>query len=160
MYNLTVDTAHTFFVGDGQWLVHNVDPFCWYRNKPNHPAPPGVYRFQDRTANDLIYIGESGDLRGSLEKHHRKNRFTDWDDAEWMHIPHIPGYDDTFVRRVAERALMFQNSGGSSINLANRKWPLNSPSDFSALREFFRSLPDNWPQELIPTDPKFFRSLK
>lgn len=24
MYNLTVDEAHTFFVGDGQWLVHNV----------------------------------------------------------------------------------------------------------------------------------------
>ena len=23
MYNLTVDEAHTFFVGDGQWLVHN-----------------------------------------------------------------------------------------------------------------------------------------
>lgn len=23
MYNLTVSTAHTFFVGDGQWLVHN-----------------------------------------------------------------------------------------------------------------------------------------
>jgi hypothetical protein len=25
MYNLTVDTAHTFFVGDGQWLVHNTN---------------------------------------------------------------------------------------------------------------------------------------
>jgi filamentous hemagglutinin len=25
MYNLTVDEAHTFFVGEGQWLVHNVD---------------------------------------------------------------------------------------------------------------------------------------
>lgn len=25
MYNLTVDEAHTFFVGGGQWLVHNVD---------------------------------------------------------------------------------------------------------------------------------------
>jgi PAS domain-containing protein len=24
MYNLTVDVAHTFFVGDGQWLVHNI----------------------------------------------------------------------------------------------------------------------------------------
>lgn len=24
MYNLTVATAHTYFVGDGQWLVHNV----------------------------------------------------------------------------------------------------------------------------------------
>ena len=23
MYNLTVDEAHTFFVGDGDWLVHN-----------------------------------------------------------------------------------------------------------------------------------------
>jgi RHS repeat-associated protein len=23
MYNLTVDTAHTYFVGEGQWLVHN-----------------------------------------------------------------------------------------------------------------------------------------
>ena len=23
MYNLTVDTAHTYFIGDGQWLVHN-----------------------------------------------------------------------------------------------------------------------------------------
>jgi RHS repeat-associated protein len=26
MYNLTVDTAHTFFVGEGQWLVHNTCP--------------------------------------------------------------------------------------------------------------------------------------
>ena len=25
MYNLTVAEAHTFFVGRGQWLVHNVD---------------------------------------------------------------------------------------------------------------------------------------
>ncbi len=24
MYNLTVDIAHTYFVGEGQWLVHNV----------------------------------------------------------------------------------------------------------------------------------------
>jgi hypothetical protein len=31
MYNLTVDEAHTFFVGDGEWLVHNtspLDPAC------------------------------------------------------------------------------------------------------------------------------------
>ncbi len=26
MYNLTVDEAHTFYVGDGQWLVHNMCP--------------------------------------------------------------------------------------------------------------------------------------
>jgi hypothetical protein len=23
MYNLSVETAHTFYVGEGQWLVHN-----------------------------------------------------------------------------------------------------------------------------------------
>ena len=28
MYNLSVDQAHTFFVGDGEWLVH----------KQNRPA--------------------------------------------------------------------------------------------------------------------------
>jgi|GEM_PF-2956114 len=27
MFNLTVDEAHTFFVGDGQWLVHNTCQF-------------------------------------------------------------------------------------------------------------------------------------
>ena len=29
MYNLTVNTSHTFFVGDGQWLVHNCDPVAF-----------------------------------------------------------------------------------------------------------------------------------
>jgi hypothetical protein len=28
MYNLTVDEAHTFFVGDGAWLVHNTNGPC------------------------------------------------------------------------------------------------------------------------------------
>jgi hypothetical protein len=28
MYNLTVDKTHTFFVGDGAWLVHNTNKFC------------------------------------------------------------------------------------------------------------------------------------
>lgn len=27
MYNLTVEEARTFFVGDGQWLVHNCADF-------------------------------------------------------------------------------------------------------------------------------------
>ncbi len=27
MYNLTVDKAHTFYVGEGQWLVHNTCGF-------------------------------------------------------------------------------------------------------------------------------------
>ncbi|MBK8138626.1 MAG: hypothetical protein IPK52_22910 [Chloroflexi bacterium] len=31
MYNLTVDEAHTFFVGDGDWLVHNTNCPTLYR---------------------------------------------------------------------------------------------------------------------------------
>jgi len=29
MYNLTVAAAHTYFVGDGRWLVHNKCEFDW-----------------------------------------------------------------------------------------------------------------------------------
>ncbi|KAB2902999.1 MAG: hypothetical protein F9K27_14580 [Anaerolineae bacterium] len=36
MFNLTVDTAHTFFVGDGEWLVHN-ETCSW---PPNMPVTP------------------------------------------------------------------------------------------------------------------------
>ena len=37
MYNLTVDEAHTYFVGDGQWLVHNT---CYpYRNRTSYVLP-------------------------------------------------------------------------------------------------------------------------
>ena len=36
MYNLTVDDAHTFYVGDGQWLVHNVD--CNWLGSGKAPA--------------------------------------------------------------------------------------------------------------------------
>ena len=32
MYNLTVATAHTYYVGDGQWLVHNADCDKLYRS--------------------------------------------------------------------------------------------------------------------------------
>jgi RHS repeat-associated protein len=46
MYNLTVDTAHTFFVGEGQWLVHNdcgID-LANFKPQPNKgTAFSGVY---------------------------------------------------------------------------------------------------------------------
>lgn len=35
MYNLTVDTAHTFFVGDGRWLVHNTNCLFNADGSPN-----------------------------------------------------------------------------------------------------------------------------
>ena len=41
MYNLTVERAHTFFVGSGEWLVHN----CYAGGRfGNLGAPPGIQR--------------------------------------------------------------------------------------------------------------------
>ena len=73
MYNLTVAEAHTFFVGDGQWLVHNqcskkgainavglptkgrirfVPPEDW---NPTQPLPRGPnYGYVDRFDNEWV----------------------------------------------------------------------------------------------------------
>ncbi|CAG0936462.1 tRNA(Glu)-specific nuclease WapA [Thermoflexales bacterium] len=48
MYNLTVDTAHTFYVGDGQWLVHNA-------NKKNcSPYRGGPHNETTKPPNDKL----------------------------------------------------------------------------------------------------------
>ena len=41
MYNLTVDEAHTFFIGDGDWLVHNCGDGTMLRpgDMPDHLLP-------------------------------------------------------------------------------------------------------------------------
>ncbi len=41
MWDLTVDTAHTFFVGDGRWLVHNCGPNPGIRGGENPAAAYG-----------------------------------------------------------------------------------------------------------------------
>lgn len=49
MYNLTVDTAHTFFVGEGQWLVHNDCPLVF------GPSAGGKLReFANKVGGELL----------------------------------------------------------------------------------------------------------
>ena len=51
MYNLTVDTAHTFYVGEGQWLVHNTcRPLISIEKVwPNYKFSNEFYDFLDTT---------------------------------------------------------------------------------------------------------------
>lgn len=44
MYNLTVDEAHTFFVGEGQWLVHNsgCNPKIFGEPQKTYTYPKGI----------------------------------------------------------------------------------------------------------------------
>ncbi len=53
MYDLTVAGAHTFAVGDGEWVVHNQDP-CWFAPRPT--------KIDDSNLQEII-TGQSGDYR-------------------------------------------------------------------------------------------------
>ena len=60
MYNLTVDVAHTFFVGSGGWLVHNTcGPDVTYRNGWRTPdgkfASPKDGRRPGRSAEEAVW---------------------------------------------------------------------------------------------------------
>ena len=65
MYNLTVNEAHTFFVGDGQWLVHNAD-LCDPRRLPSleqlgkslNPRSPSEWlAIQNVVRSDYVDMG-------------------------------------------------------------------------------------------------------
>ena len=84
MYNLTVDVAHTFFVGDGQWLVHN----CNSAGIAKH-AEDRLDDFAEFGVNDLDDLADFvdeivgfSDLSNTSLKNGRKAywRFEDGDD--------------------------------------------------------------------------------
>jgi hypothetical protein len=56
-YNLSVDAAHTYFVGGGQWLVHNTGA---------DPCPTVLYHYTDDAGFEGIT--SSGQLRPSLKE--------------------------------------------------------------------------------------------
>jgi RHS repeat-associated protein len=78
MYNLTVDTAHTFFVGEGQWLVHNTCPLASpgknytvaYETKlsPNsYPGKPREAHFYEANQNLLSDMGADPSFASGMD---------------------------------------------------------------------------------------------
>lgn len=51
MYNLTVDVAHTFFVGSGEWLVHNI---CHSRVLGKNLVKSGIARPPETAAHHIV----------------------------------------------------------------------------------------------------------
>jgi hypothetical protein len=93
MYNLTVDEAHTFFVGDGQWLVHNCPSKARVQNlgkTPGKDSSTGQAVFErmkgEGTARDLpdgtkeIYHPDSGwvKLDSNVDMAHTTDAVTYW----------------------------------------------------------------------------------
>ena len=55
MYNLTVDQAHTFFVGQGQWLVHNAG--CSFLSKTGDDVFKVLSNNQTLTTDEGLQAG-------------------------------------------------------------------------------------------------------
>ena len=39
------------------------------------PNAPGVYRIRDKASGEIVYIGQTGDVRTRLQQHERSGRF-------------------------------------------------------------------------------------
>jgi hypothetical protein len=84
MYNLTVAAAHTYFVGDGQWLVHNVCQIHHALSKKiqdaldMHPTLSGTFNRED----DLLkFVASSDEAHRGYQTWHRQY---DRQVVEWL----------------------------------------------------------------------------
>ncbi|MCP4361917.1 MAG: hypothetical protein GY796_28225, partial [Chloroflexi bacterium] len=83
MYNLTVATAHTFFVGDGQWLVHNICQIHHALSNKidnalnSHPKLNGVF---DREVDLFKFTASSEEAHRGYQTWHRQydRQVVDW----------------------------------------------------------------------------------
>lgn len=116
MYNLTVDTAHTFYVGDGQWLVHNS---CM----PDLPIRSG----NDKTTGILIAGGEETILESGVDGPARLMP-KGWPGFDLITRTHVEGHAS---------ALMWQNGLEEGTLL------INNPPCLSCSRLLPRMLPPN-----------------
>ena len=86
MYNLTVGTAHTFFVGQGGWLVHNAGPCGSFEVAKSGGRHSGWYeQALSLTANQLRKGIRS--LNNQIVEHYDKianpkNHIPNWDDLD------------------------------------------------------------------------------
>ena len=100
MYNLTVADAHTFFVGNGQWLVHNE---CLTPNQINKAIRQG----KTPTGKvDMVRV-DTGKILGEQTHIHLSDGSALNMDGTWKHLSKS-GQPPTLNSRQAE---WLQNSG-------------------------------------------------
>jgi hypothetical protein len=117
MYNLTVEVAHTFFVGEGEWLVHNTDGVCQLP-RPRKPSEPplrgangeigGTYRLVDGTTGATRYTGRATDL---------SRRRSDWyrDPQKGHLLFRVDRYTDNAIARRGREQIL-QNVRQPDLN--------------------------------------------
>lgn len=99
MYNFTVATAHTYFVGDGQWLVHN-------------SCPTGLRQ----ASAGLRNLFDSGSVNGKSIISIRENLL---DDGFTMTLSdNQQGY--LFANQLGEEVRIMNRNGGWDIRIKNQ----------------------------------------
>ena len=108
MYNLTVADAHTFVVGDGQWLVHNV---CGAAKQAGLP-----------TSGKIRYVPPEGWTKNSPLPRGSGNGYMDKFGNEWVRGPsRTPGqaYEwDVQLSRTGQAQLGKYSPDGQHLNVS------------------------------------------
>jgi hypothetical protein len=111
IYNLTVATAHTFFVGDGQWLVHNACPGRGGRHK-----------------NDLVPDPHATGPHSTFKKDQTTGKVTNY--ATWEQNPYYGGKWEETIR--------YDAVGKSHAEIGTKKSILPHVHDKNMSRKFVR----------------------
>ena len=80
VYNLEVQTEHTYFVSKIGVLVHNVSGCARDRKG-------GIYEFPDASNGGKPYVGQSGDIEARLGQHERAGSYDPNGGATTTEVP-------------------------------------------------------------------------
>lgn len=121
MYNLTVDEAHTYFVGEGQWLVHNdcEDLLDSLPIRPNDKGP---------TTGILVTDGEELLFKSGVVGP-AKYKLKGWEGFDIVTRTHVEGdvAADMWQKGVQKATLLINNPPCPSCSkLLPKMLPLNS----------------------------------
>lgn len=118
MYNLTIDEAHTFFVGDGQWLVHNVKCDLFIPTSDlRFSQSKAAYHFGDKTSP--LY-GKSIDevaqlIKQEVFEYYGVNAFVKTPEMDlWPMTVHPKGYTGDWGNLVNGEIYVINNRGLST----------------------------------------------
>ena len=121
MYNLTVEVAHTFFVGEGEWLVHNTGPCGAYSKVGGHHphaqaafrthpkyTPRKAFAVSDEALRDLgtthaRVTKSQAQLMAELRRSGRRNTMGDQTRIAWQSM-HRAGVDKAVARSIARHS--------------------------------------------------------
>ncbi len=149
VYHLTVDEAHTYFVGDGSWLVHNACPTDDVLEQVhNHikanglPLDKGIKLPRQLTPDEMVELTNRYNLEFALgqERFYENYNITDKKGDFWLYSgkPNDPYGSNVFVPEQISENVYIENlfhthltgkytpSGSDLDDLSNRWWQSGS----------------------------------